>query len=253
MLPPHEEERWRALCSAGLRRIAVLTGAGISAESGVPTFRGANGLWRQFNPMQLATPEGFFENPRLVWEWYDWRRQRIAAAQPNAGHRALAEWEQEVPHFTLITQNVDGLHQQAGSKRVLELHGSLWRLRCVACSHEEENRTVPLPSLPPYCPRCGHLLRPDVVWFGEALPEEVFAEAVQEAEQADLFLVVGTSATVQPAASLPLWAKRAGATVVEVNPERTPITLEADLSLRSTAAVGLPRLLALFREEQRTS
>ncbi len=170
--------------SAAVRRaleeaesVAVLTGAGISAESGVPTFRGGGGLWRNFSPEQLATPEAFARDPRLVWEWYDWRRGRVAAAQPNAGHRALAELErraagQGARSFTLITQNVDGLHDRAGSRRIAKLHGDLWQTRCLGCGAEARNEQVPLAELPPPC-RCGGLLRPAVVWFGETLPAAV--------------------------------------------------------------------------------
>jgi NAD-dependent deacetylase len=220
----------------------VLTGAGVSEESGVPTFRGPGGLWRQFRPEQLATPEAFEQDPRLVWEWYDWRRQKIAGVQPNPAHRALAEIEKRVAAFALVTQNVDDLHERAGSRRVFHLHGEIWLLRCTGCGAEERNREAPLVSLPPRC-KCGALLRPGVVWFGEALPVEAWASAQQAAEAAELFLVIGTSALVQPAASLPLIAKRAGARLIEVNRDPTPLSAVADVVLRGPAGELLPKLL----------
>ena len=223
-------------------RIAVLTGAGISQESGVPVFRGPGGLWRQYRPEDLATPEAFARDPRLVWEWYDWRRSVVARAQPNPGHRALVELEQRTGEFTLITQNVDGLHDRAGSRRLLKLHGDLWTLRCLGCGRESVNHTVPLPELPPRC-ECGSLLRPGVVWFGENLPEDSLRDAFAAARRAQLFLVVGTSAVVQPAASLPILARQAGACVVEVNTEATPLTPQVDASFFGPAGEVLPRLV----------
>ena len=227
---------------AEAERVVVLTGAGISAESGVPTFRGAGGLWRQHRPEDLATPEAFARGPRLVWEWYDWRRARVAKAEPNPGHVALAQLERRVPDFTLITQNVDGLHQRAGSRRVLKLHGDIWTLHCLGCGLEETNHDVPLREIPPRC-SCGGLFRPGVVWFGEALPAEVLRHAMEAAAHALVFLVVGTSAVVQPAASLPLLAQRNGAKLVEVNLEETPLSAQADASFWGKAGELLPRLL----------
>ena len=228
------------------RRVTVLTGAGVSAESGVPTFRGDSGLWRQFRPEELATPAAFENDPKLVWEWYDWRRQKVAACEPNAGHRALARLaclEGRGFAFDLVTQNVDGLHHLAGSSAVKELHGSLWRLRCTRCGIEREDRRVPLPRLPPRCD-CGGLERPGVVWFGEALPEDVLAQAFEASSRADLFLVVGTSALVYPAASLPVLAReRSGAFLVEINPEVTPLSASVDVGLRGGSAEVLPLLL----------
>ena len=222
--------------------IAVLTGAGISAESGVPTFRGPGGLWRTYRPEDLATPQAFRRDPRLVWEWYDWRRGLIAACRPNAAHRVLAEMERRVEAFTLITQNVDGLHQRAGSRRVVELHGSIWRLRCtLECGPAWEDHRVPLDPLPPVCPRCGAPARPDVVWFGESLPEAALEAALVAVERCRLMLVIGTSALVQPAASLPLLALERGAHVVEINPEPTPLSSLVDEVIREPAAVGLPK------------
>ncbi len=225
------------------QRVAVLTGAGISAESGIPVFRGAGGLWQQHRPEELATPEAFARDPRLVWEWYDWRRTRVAAAEPNPGHRALAQLERHVPELTLITQNVDGLHERAGSRRILRLHGDLWTLRCTGCGRQDRNTDVPLNELPPRC-RCGALLRPGVVWFGEALPAEVLQQASTAAETAQVFLVVGTSALVQPAASLPFTARAHGAHVVEINPEKTALSRYADVSFLARAGEFLPRLVA---------
>lgn len=226
--------------------IVALTGAGVSAESGVPTFRGPEGLWRAFRPEDLATPEAFARDPALVWEWYDWRRQRIAACQPNPAHRVLAEMEAALPDFTLITQNVDGLHQAAGSRRVLELHGNIWRVRCIRCGKVSENREVPLPEIPPRC-ACGGLLRPDVVWFGEPLPADVLEQAWEAAERCRWMLVIGTSALVQPAASLPIVAKRNGAYLIEVNVADTPLTPLADEVLRGPAGEVLPRWWETWR------
>ncbi len=224
------------------RRVTVLTGAGISAESGVPTFRGEDGLWRQYRPEELATPEAFARDPRLVWEWYDWRRRLIGACRPNRAHHTLADMEAGLPDFTLITQNVDGLHHMAGSRRVLELHGNIWRLRCTREGTTHEDRRTPLPDLPPHCADCGALLRPDVVWFGESLPSEILEAAFAAAAACDVMLVVGTSAVVQPAASLPLIARQRGAAIVEVNPQATPLSDFADLVLRQPAAQALPQL-----------
>ncbi|MBI2313411.1 MAG: NAD-dependent deacylase [Betaproteobacteria bacterium] len=226
------------------KRVAALTGAGISAESGVPTFRDAQtGLWARYRPEELATPEAFLRDPKLVWEWYEWRRGIVGKARPNPGHVALAEMERHIPHFTLITQNVDGLHREAGSRRVLELHGNIRRTKCF-----DENLVVEswpdTGEVPPRCPRCGGLLRPDVVWFGEMLPEADLTAAVEAAENCEVFLCVGTSAVVEPAASLPFYALRAGATVVEVNPGKTPLTGRASYSLRGAAGELLPALVA---------
>jgi len=227
----------------GSQRIAVLTGAGISAESGVPMFRDTmTGLWARYNPEDLATPEAFRRDPKLVWGWYAWRRALVAQATPNAGHLALAELERRIPGFTLITQNVDGLHRRAGSRRVLELHGNITRNKCFdeGTLVEDWEETG---SVPPLCPRCGGYVRPDVVWFGEVLPEQALEEALEASRGCELFLCVGTSALVQPAASLPFEALRAGARVLEVNPDATPLTPHATWSLRGTAGMMLPELL----------
>ncbi len=222
--------------------LVVLTGAGISAESGVPTFRGPDGLWRQYRAEDLATPEAFARDPRLVWEWYQWRRSIVANTQPNPGHMALAALEHHRNDFTLITQNVDGLHDLAGSSNPLKLHGDIWEMRCTRCSNQLVNREVPLQQLPPMC-ECGAMLRPNIVWFGESLPPLVLDQAWNAAEHADLFLVVGTSALVHPAATLPLVAQRSGAKVVEINLEPTAITDQIDISLMAAAGELLPLLL----------
>jgi NAD-dependent deacetylase len=220
----------------GARHVVALTGAGISAESGVPTFRGPGGLWRNFRPEDLATPQAFARDPRLVWEWYDWRRQTLAQVQPNAGHRALAG-----SAAVLITQNVDGLHERAGQRDVIRLHGSIWQLRCLQCGKQVHDESAPLASLPPHCP-CGGMQRPGVVWFGEGLPEEEWSRAGREAASCDVMLVIGTSAVVYPAASLIPRARQAGARVMEVNLEETPVSAQVDLSLRGKAGEILPEL-----------
>ena len=227
----------------GASRIVALTGAGISAESGIPTFRGPGGLWRQRRPEQLATPEAFARDPKLVWEWYDWRRSVIVKAEPNPGHKALASLEASKPSFTLVTQNVDGLHDRAGSRRILKLHGDIWMVRCTACRREKQDDRTPLPELPPRC-QCGGILRPGVVWFGEALPTGVLAEAEEATVMAEVFLVVGTSAVVYPAAGLVPLAKAKGARIIEVNLEETPFSGTVDCSLRGMAGELLPQLIA---------
>jgi len=224
-------------------RIGVLTGAGISAESGVPTFRGEDGLWRGHPPEELATPEAFRRDPAFVWEFYDWRRTLLAGCRPNPAHRALAELERVKPGTTVITQNVDGLHQQAGSERVIELHGNIWRVRCLRGCPETLDRRAPLPRpLPPRC-QCGALLRPAVVWFGETLPPRALAEADRVAREAEVFLVIGTSGVVEPAASLARIAWSAGARVVEINPEPTPLSSIAHDVFREPASRVLTRLV----------
>lgn len=223
--------------------ITVLTGSGVSAESDVPTFREAQtGLWARFDPQELATPEAYARDPRLVWEWYAWRRKLVEKATPNPGHEALAELERRVPSFALITQNVDGLHRRAGSQNVIELHGNIQRSKCsregVTVEPREDDTGVP-----PSCPRCGAFLRPDVVWFGETLLVGALDKAFAAARGCTLFFSAGTSGLVQPAASLPLEAVRSGVVVVEVNPEETLLTRFASYALRGPAGKVLPALV----------
>ena len=225
------------------RRVAVLTGAGISAESGVPTFREAQtGLWARYNPEELATPDAFRRNPKLVWEWYAWRQERVRQAEPNPGHLALVEMERRIAGFTLITQNVDGLHRRAGSHQVLELHGNLFRAKCLDEDRPVEN-WPDSEEIPPRCPRCGALLRPDVVWFGESLPHRALQAALQASQDCDLFFSIGTSGVVEPAASLPYEAIRAHGDVVEINPQPTPLSVHARYSVTAPAGTALPRLV----------
>jgi NAD-dependent deacetylase len=251
MLDHHLERAAEAL--AGAERVAVLTGAGISAESGVPTFRGADGLWKTYRAEALATPEAFARDPALVWEWYDWRRGLIAPVRPNAGHAVLAGWEGLFEGFTVMTQNVDGLHARAGSRNVVELHGSIWKLRCTREGTVAESRETPLPTIPPVCPNCGALVRPHVVWFGEALDPDVLERAHRLSAACQVMLVVGTSAVVEPAASLPLAAGRAGAILVEINLEPTPLTPHADLFFPGKAGQILPELDKRLRDKRTAS
>ena len=235
--------------------VVVLTGAGVSAESGVPTFRGPGGLWKSFRPEDLATPEAFARDPRLVWEWYAWRRTLVGGCAPNAAHRALATWALQREGVTIVTQNVDGLHtraareaaggRDAGPALPVEVHGSLLRDRCSGCDARTEPVAVDATSLTtlPRCMRCGSLVRPDVVWFGEMLDESVIGRADAAAATADVCLVVGTSALVHPAASLPLRTRAHGGAVIEVNPEETPITRAAEISIRGRAAEIVPVLV----------
>jgi NAD-dependent deacetylase len=220
----------------------VLTGSGISAESGVPTFREAQtGLWERFDPQELATPEAFARDPGLVWDWYAWRRKLVSQAVSNPGHIALAEMQDLAQKFTLVTQNVDGLHQRAGSRDVIELHGNILRTRCSVEGDEVEEYEGS--GSPPVCASCGAPLRPDVVWFGEMLPTGALDRASEAARGADLFLSVGTSSLLYPAAALPHEALESGATLVEINPGETPLTPHADCALRGPAGDVLPRLI----------
>jgi NAD-dependent deacetylase len=231
------------------RRLTILTGAGISAASGVPTFRGQDGLWRQYRPEDLATPEAFERNPRLVWEWYDWRRGLIAGCRPNAGHDVIAAWSATVPHCRVVTQNVDDLHVGAGTRNLTRIHGSIWELSCWdTCAHGAagwRDERVPLGDLPPRCPYCGGLARPAVVWFGEALRADNLRAAF-EATACDVFLTVGTSAVVYPAAGLIHDARRQGAFTAEINPQATPASAAVDMALLGGAEVILPRLAELL-------
>lgn len=222
---------------------AVLTGAGISAESGVPTFREAQtGLWARFDPLQLATQQAFDDDPKLVWDWYSWRRKLISQSQPNPGHTALVELEKYFPAFTLITQNVDGLHQSAGSTAVVELHGNIFRTRCTRENKPISDTCQSIEPVP-RCPDCGGYLRPDVVWFGESLPEDAFSKALHAARTCEVFLSIGTSTLVEPAATLPFLALRNGAMILEVNPQNTPLSAQASYSIRGKAGDVLPKLV----------
>ena len=226
---------------ASANKVVVFTGAGISAESGIPTFRGKDGLWRNHRAEELATPHAFHSDPKKVWEWYDWRRRLIHDSEPNPAHVVIAEMEAHFPTFNLVTQNVDGLHKRAGSHNITELHGNLWRVRCMEEGRIFDFEEVPLKDIPPRCP-CGALIRPDVVWFGEAMPVNEVSKAFSLAETCDTMLVVGTSAVVYPAAQLPFTAKSSGASIIEVNLEPTPVSSVADASFFGRAGEVLPRL-----------
>lgn len=247
MVPDELEEGVRALAARlrGRPRITVVTGAGVSAASGVPTFRGPRGLWREFRPEDRATPEAFARDPLLVWEWYAWRRELVGRAKPNRAHEVLAAWSRRYPGFSLVTQNVDGLHERAGTEHVTRFHGSLWMLSCwTGCARSPRNgweALGPLPELPPRCPHCGGLARPGVVWFGEAIPAEAL-RAAGAAVDCDVFLTVGTSALVHPAAGLVLEAAARGAFTVEINPDATPASGSVDLVLAGPAEVVLDRV-----------
>jgi len=223
-------------------RVAVLTGAGVSAESGIPTFRGADGLWKNYQATDLATPEAFARDPELVWEFYNWRRGLIGLKACNPAHTALAELERRIPEFTLITQNVDGLHLLAGNRHLLEIHGNIWRVRCTRCHRETMDR-APDMGRRPECAACGGLLRPGVVWFGESLDPEMLHQAAAAAERCQVMLVIGTSSVVQPAASLAYTAKSGGALVAEINLERTPNSDLMDIVLTGKAGEILPGLV----------
>jgi len=221
--------------------IAVLTGAGISADSGVPTFRGEDGLWRNFRADELATPHAFRKDPGLVWEWYNWRREIIATKNPNAAHHALVKLERQTRSFTLITQNVDGLHEKAGSKNITEIHGNIWKTRCTACGDVSHNFDVPIDSLP-HCKKCNGLLRPHIVWFGESLDPADIKRSMDAMRTCEVLLVIGTSGIVQPAASFVSAAKEAGAYVVEINIEETPNSYLVDEVLAGRASDVVPLL-----------
>lgn len=238
------EDKINALRSAlkKAERVTVLTGAGISAESCVPTFRGEGGLWRNHDVMELATPYAFERDPELVWEFYNWRRDLISKLTFNPAHKALVDLEQIKPHFTLISQNVDGLHLLAGSKNLLEIHGNLWKVRCTRCNELTLDLSPDMGPLPK-CKSCGGLLRPHVVWFGESLDAELLNSAVDASKNCDVMLVIGTSSVVQPAASLAFQAKDGGAVVAEINLEKTPHSHFMDFALHGKAGEIVPRLL----------
>lgn len=227
----------------GAKKIVFVTGAGISQESGIPTFRGKDGYWRKYDPMQLATIDAFYKNPKLVWEWYEDRRKNILAAHPNRGHMAISDLAR-YRDVVVLTQNIDGLHQRAGSKQVFELHGSIIRIKCTVCGFKDDI-TDSFGELPPRC-KCGEILRPDVVWFGETLPQDVWRDAINHARICDVMIIAGTSLAVSPANTLPIFAKQNGATLIEINPEETAMTEDMDLSLRETSANALPHLISLL-------
>jgi NAD-dependent protein deacetylase/lipoamidase len=230
---------------AGAERVTVITGAGVSAASGIPTFRGAGGLWKDFRPEELATPEAFARDPETVWEWYAWRRELVARAQPNRAHEVLADWSRRFRRFTLVTQNVDGLHERAGTAGVIRIHGSVWELGCWnSCSSSPRrwpDARVPFPEMPPRCPHCGGLARPGVVWFGEAIEAEVLERSLASLD-CDACLVVGTSSVVYPAAGLSAEARRRGAFTAEINPETTEASEGVDVSIARRAEVALPEI-----------
>jgi NAD-dependent deacetylase len=231
--------------------VVAFTGAGISAESGVPTFRGGDGIWAKMRPEELASMAGFLKNPDLVWQWYAHRKKVIAEVEPNAGHRALVSMERLFPRVTVITQNIDNLHRRAGSSVVHELHGNIERNYCMKCGTAYANEAVLAAPGVPLCNACGGTIRPDVVWFGEMLPEDEWERALRAAHSADLFFSIGTSSVVYPAASLPLTAKMQGAYLVEINPERTPLTGQADEFLQGMAGDILPAVYTCAEQERR--
>ena len=238
---------------AGVRRLVVLTGAGVSKESGIPTFREAqDGLWAQYDPMEMASQEGFLRNPSLVWSWYEHRFGMVLSAQPNPGHRAIADLEELFPSVTVVTQNIDGLHAAAGSTHVVELHGNIRRFKCLSGRHTGFALAdfAGQNAKPPLCPKCGDIIRPDVVWFGEYLSEHVLREAYESSLQCEAMLVVGTSGVVQPAASLPRLVSRSGSMVIDVNPEPDEISATADLFLKGRGGKVLPQLVAALRAQR---
>lgn len=227
------------------KKVVFVTGAGISQESGIPTFRGKEGLWRNYDAMKLATIDAFYDNPKLVWEWYNERRKNIFSAHPNQGHKAIAELEKFMD-VVVLTQNIDGLHQKAGSSNVLELHGSIVKIKCTVCDFKEEVITD-FSENPPLC-KCGNILRPDVVWFGESLAQDVWQKAIIHANQCDLMIIAGTSLVVSPANTLPMYAKQNNALLIEINPENTEMSSEMDRVIRNTSASVLPEFISLFKE-----
>ena len=228
------------------RKIVFVTGAGISQESGIPTFRGKDGYWRKYDPMKLASIDAFYDDPKLVWEWYEDRRKNILSVKPNEGHFAISQME-EFKDVVVLTQNIDGLHQRSGSTNVLELHGSIIRIKCTVCDFID-NITENFESLPPKC-KCGSMLRPDVVWFGESLPQNIWQSAIKEASVCDVMVIVGTSLVVSPANTLPVYAKQNGAILIEVNPEKTVMSNDMTLSIQATSVGVLPKMLSIFKNE----
>ena len=229
------------------KKIVIATGAGISQESGIPTFRGKDGLWRNHDAMKLALIDAFYDNPKLVWEWYNERRQNVFQAKPNLGHKAIAELEKYC-EVVVLTQNIDGLHQRSGSSKVLELHGSIVKIKCSVCDFKDEI-TNNFSEIPPLCIKCENILRPDVVWFGESLPQDVWQEAIIHASSCDVMVIVGTSLVVSPANTLPIYAKQNNAILVEINPVEIDMTLNMDLSIRVTSSKTLPDLVTFFKNK----
>ncbi len=246
-----EENRLVAEAAEILRRsssVVVLTGAGVSAESGIPTFRGAGGLWRNFSPEELATPHAFSRNPKLVWEWYNWRRSIIKKAKPNPAHTTIAELERIFDSFTLITQNIDGLHRKAGSRNIIEFHGNIWKERCTSCTFTRKNERIYDESeLPPKCDKCGGIMRPSVVWFGEPIPGEVIRESEKAVLGCDTFVSVGTSSVVYPAAGFIEYAVSHNKRTIEINLERTPMSDIVDVSIQGKAGEILPSILEVLQ------
>ena len=230
----------------GSKKIVFVTGAGISQESGIPTFRGKDGYWRRYDPMKLASIDAFYDDPKLVWEWYEDRRKNILSVKPNEGHFAISQME-EFKDVVVLTQNIDGLHQRSGSTNVLELHGSIIRIKCTVCDFID-NITENFESLPPKC-KCGSMLRPDVVWFGEPLPQNIWQSAIKEASVCDVMVIVGTSLVVSPANTLHVYAKQNGAILIEVNPEKTVMSNDMTLSIQATSVGVLPKMLSIFKNE----
>jgi len=231
--------------------IVILTGAGISAESGVPTFRGKDGFWNKYTPQELASPEAFSKNPSLVWEWYKWRQKLVLGVEPNAGHYALAEFEKIFTllekKFSIITQNVDSLHKRAGNRNVYELHGNLMKNKCTSCTYTMTINEVDESKIIPLCPKCNEIMRPGVVWFGESLPEYELLKSYELVETCDLFFSIGTSSVVQPAASLPIQAVENGAYVVEINSERSSIADFMSEVIIGKSGEILPEILFFFK------
>jgi len=225
------------------KKIVFVTGAGISQESGIPTFRGKDGYWRNYDPMKLATIDAFYQNPKLIWEWYEDRRKNIFAAQFNAGHNAIAELE-KFKEVIVLTQNIDGLHQRAGSTKVLELHGSIIRVKCTICDFLGDFLQK-FEQLPPLC-KCGNMLRPDVVWFGESLPQNIWQEAIIHANSCDVMIIAGTSFVVSPANTLPIYAKQNNAFLIEINPESTPMSDDMDVTIKDTSVNTIPKFVSMF-------
>lgn len=233
------------------RVVGAFTGAGISAESNIPTFRGDEGLWTKFKPEELANFNAFMKNPELVWEWYSARKKIIHEAQPNPGHRALAELENIIDEVIVVTQNIDNLHRRAGSTKVYELHGNIERNYCIQCGENYSDEVILAGELPPTCNKCNGLVRPDVVWFGEYLPQDEFAASEEAAQRSDVFFSLGTSGIVYPAASIPQAAKYSGAFIIEINPETTPLTEIADVTILGKTGMVLPEIVNTVRSIKR--